>query len=220
MEKIDNFYSKHNGSYFIFEAIFIAVVTVIVSSILYIQIDWKFNIIGYYLSDLGSIPLGTTENKFYLYAIVFNSGMFVVSLFRIIVSLFLIRYLILHNCPKKLAWLTFGIGLIATSGSLIVSAVPYSVSYNVHLMGAFLLFIGATISGTLLTFAEFKSEEIPKILPISIIINVLAYGIFATLLFGTRLGLPERLPCVWEWIAFLTSLTWLAIHGIYTYNNP
>ena len=221
MEKLDNFYRRFDGSYYLFIAIILAIGTVITSIMLYIQVDPTFTIVSHYLSNLGSTPKGAQDGKIYSSAIVFNTGFTILAIFRILVILFLARYLQIKGSPHKLTRVWVILSFFSSSGSLIVAIVPYSVSLSIHMLGALILFVGSVFSGVMFIIVELKTPEIPRYLPLVISINVIVYLIFATLLIGEWMGFaPEESSVIWEWIAFLSSLLWLSVHGVYTYKNP
>ena len=221
MENLDNFFRKYNGSYYFFIAIILAVCTVIISIILYIQIDPTFTIVTHYISHLGSTPVGAQEGKLYPSAVVFNTGFAILVIFRILLILFLARYLQIKGAPKKLTIIGIILALFSSSGSLIVAVVPFSVSLSIHMLGALILFIGTIFSGSMFTTIELKTPNIPRYLPVIIFINVVVYLIFATLLIGESINFaPDGSSVIWEWFAFLSSLLWLFVHGVYTYKNP
>lgn len=221
MENLDNFFRRFDGSYYFFIAIILAVSTAITSIIFYIQIDPTFTIVTHYVSDLGSTPVGAQEGKLYPSAVVFNTGMTILVIFRILVILFLARYLQIKGAPKKLTIVGIIIAFFSSSGSLIVAVVPYSVSLSIHMLGALILFVGTVFSGSLFTTIELKTPNIPRYLPFILFINVVVYLIFATLLIGEWMNFaPYGSSVIWEWAAFLSSLLWLFVHGVYTYKNP
>ncbi len=221
MENLDNFFRRFDGSYYFFMAIILAVSTVIISIILYIQVDPTFTVLTHYVSHLGSTPVGAQEGKLYPSAVVFNLGFTILVIFRVLVILFLARYLQIIGSPKKLTLVWIIMSFFSSSGSLIVAIVPYSVSLSIHMLGALILFVGTVFSGIMFTVVELKTPNIPRYLPFIIFFNVIVYLIFATLLIGEWMNFaPDGSSVIWEWFAFLSSLMWLFVHGVYTYKNP
>lgn len=221
MERLDNFFRRFNGSYYLFVAIILAIVIVITSIILYIQVDPTFNIVTHYISHLGGTPVGATEGKLYPSAVVFNTGMTILVIFRILVILFIVRYFQIKGAPERLTIFGLMAGIITSTGALIVAIVPFSVSYSIHMWGALIFFVGSTFSGMIFVTIELKTQNIPKYLPLTLLINVIVYGIFAVLLIGEKMSIvPKGSSVIWEWVAFTTSIFWLFVHGVYTYKNP
>jgi hypothetical protein len=220
MERLDSFYNTIKGTRLMFAAVIISIFTVLISTLLYMLMVPDFSIFRYYISHLGAPPEGADEGHLYLYMIIYTLGMGIVAVLRVFILVFFIRFFQLKNSPRKLTWALLATGLIPSVGFSIVIIEPFTVSLTIHMMGAFLLFFGTVISGTIFTVIEFKTEKIPKSLPYSVILNVIMYLIFATLLFGAKFGLvPAGIAYFWEWICFCTSLFWLLIHGIYFHYN-
>jgi hypothetical protein len=221
MENLDSFYKKFDGSYYFFIAIILALGTVITSIVFYIQVDPTFTITTHYISHLGATPVGAQGGQLYLSAVVFSFGMTILVIFRILTLLFLVRYLQIRGAPRILTRIGIIMGIIPTIGSLIVAVIPFTLSLLIHELGALVLFLGTVISGIVFIIIEIKTLEIPKYLPITLLINVIGYIIFATLLIGEFMNIaPDGSSVIWEWIIFATSLFWLLVHGVYTYKNP
>ena len=221
MENLDNFFRRFDGAYYFFIAIILAVSTIIISTILYIQVDPTFTIVSHYVSDLGSTPVGAQEGKLYPSAVVFNTGFTILVIFRILLILFLARYLQIKGAPNKLIKIGIILAFISSSGSLIVALVPISVAVSIHMIGALILFVGSIFSGIMFGIIELKTPNIPRYLPLTIFLNVLMNGIFATLLIGEWMNFaPDGSSVIWEWIIYATTMFWLFVHGVYTYKNP
>ena len=221
MKRLNGFYTKYKGSNFMFVAIIISLLTVIISVVLYIPVDSSFSIITHYLSNLGSAPPGLPADAFYPAAFMFNSGMTILVIFRVIIAIYLYQYLVNLGISKKNAKIGLNLALISSMGSLMVAIFPFSVSLYLHELGAMLLFIGTVFSSSIFASFEIKLKELPKYLPTSLIVNVIIYSIFAFLLFGGMFSsIFEGTDIIWEWLAFCASLQWLFFHGIYMRLNP
>ncbi|TFG30047.1 MAG: hypothetical protein EU532_01840 [Promethearchaeota archaeon] len=221
MENLDSFFKKFDGSYCMFIAIILALGTVITATLFYIQVDPTFTITTHYISHLGATPIGAQGGQLYISAVVFSIGMTILVIFRILALLFLVRYFQIRGSSRSLTKTGLILGIIPTIGSLIVAVIPFTISILIHELGALLLFLGTVISGTIFIIIELKTPQIPKYLPLTFLINVIGYFIFATLLIGEFMEItPEGSSVIWEWIIFATSLFWLFVHGVYTYKNP
>ena len=204
MESLDRFFKKFDGRYYMFIAIILALGTVIIATLFYIQVDPTFTITTHYISHLGATPIGAKGGRLYLSAIVFSIGMAILVIFRILALLFLVRYFQIRGSSRSLTKIGLILGIIPTIGSLIVAVIPFTLSLLIHELGALLLFVGTVISGTFFIIIELKTLDIPKYLPLTILINVIGYFIFATLLIGEFINIaPEGSSVIWEWIISL-----------------
>jgi hypothetical protein len=107
------------------------------------------------------------------------------------------------------------IGLISTSGTAIMTAVPFTVSLPVHKLGIPLYFLGVVVLQTLVGVREWTIRGIPKILPALSFLMVAVYAVFAVLMMLYERGVVGRnTPVIWEWLSFASSVVWLLTQSI------
>ena len=85
MERIDSFYQKCDGSYYVFIGTGISLISKLIAVLLFLQIDPTFNIFSNYISDLGDGPNNSD--------IVYNIGVMLSGIFYCFFFLYLMRYL-------------------------------------------------------------------------------------------------------------------------------
>lgn len=213
---VDRFYEKVNGSYYAFAGILIGFVSVLASLLIYIQIDLEFSFQTRYLSHLGGVPIGAADG-IYASAIIFNTGMLLIVPIRLLFLIYLTRAVQKMGSGKTLAITSLIFGFVATFGYLLVGLEPYSSNLFLHLMGAVIYFVGATLFGIIFIITEFRTPNLPKFLPVTGIINTLLFLVFSVLLIIVEVAgistIPE--PTLLEWLVFLSALIWLFVHGIY-----
>jgi hypothetical protein len=107
------------------------------------------------------------------------------------------------------------IGLISTIGTVIMTAVPYSISVPIHKMGIPLYFFGVVILQSLIGIKELSLNKVPKVLAWLSFLVVIIFFIFATLAMLQGKGLVDRnMPVIWEWLAFFVSIIWVFAQSI------
>jgi len=110
---------------------------------------------------------------------------------------------------------TLIIGLISGIGTVLMTAVPFSVSPGVHKLGIPLYFLGVVVLQTLIGVREWSLCHVPKILPGLSFLMVVVYFIFATLVVLYEQGTVGRnTPVIWEWLAVFSSVVWVFAQSI------
>jgi hypothetical membrane protein len=189
-------------------AFILGMLTTILASIAYAPINPEFSIFNTYLSDIGDTA-GWPQ-------ILFNSGTLLTAPLRYAVILLLV--LRLRGIGKTIkgfeaAFLT--IGVFSTLGTILMTAVPFSVGPSIHKSGIGLYFLGVVFLQTLLGIVEIKKKDLPRVLPALSFIIVACYLVFFFLFMLFEAGLVGRTtPIFWEWMCFFSSMAWLLGHSI------
>lgn len=184
--------------------VLLAIVTVILSTLLYIQ-EHDFSLFTTYLSDIGNAA-GWPQ-------VVFNSGMLIAAPVRYLFLVLVVFQLGHAGAGKAFTRFTLIIGALVIAGSIGLSAIPYSLSLVLHKTSALAYFLGVVILQSLIGVQEWRSR-LPAVLPISSLAVVAIYLIFAVLLslVGKVEGITRNTPVIWEWLAFCSLMFWLIAH--------
>jgi hypothetical membrane protein len=159
-----------------------------------------------YLSDLGATPGWP--------GILFNTGMLLVAPLRVILVVLLAMRLLELGVSRGLALTTVVIGVVASVGVILMTAVPYSVSQGPHELGILLFFAGTVVVQPILAVIEWRLRALPRLLPVTCMLMVATYVVFAVLLGLYEAGtLPREVPVLPEWLCFVASLVWLVAHA-------
>ena len=184
--------------------VLLAIVTVILSTLLYIQ-EHDFSLFTTYLSDIGNTA-GWSQT-------VFNSGMLIAAPVRYLFLVLLVFQLGHAGAGKAFSRFTLIIGALVVAGSIGSAAIPYSLSLVLHKTSALAYFLGVVILQSLIAVQEWRCR-LPAVLPISSLAVVAIYLIFAVLLslVGKVEGITRNTPVIWEWLAFCSLMFWLIAH--------
>jgi hypothetical protein len=107
------------------------------------------------------------------------------------------------------------IGAISTFGTVMMTAVPFSIAPSIHKSGIGFYFFGVVFLQTLIGIKELRIKKIPRILPILSFIIVICFLIFFTLFLMLEAGYVDRsTPIFWEWMCYISSIVWLMGHTL------
>jgi hypothetical protein len=107
------------------------------------------------------------------------------------------------------------LGLFTTIGTIIMSAVPYTVDLNVHKLGIPLFFFGVVILQTVIGLREWQLKAVPRSLPILCFVVVAFYLIFFTLEMLYDADVVSRnMPVPWQWLSGISLLAWVFAHSM------
>jgi hypothetical protein len=178
----------------------------ILSAIAYISIKPGSNLLATYLSDIGATPVWPQ--------IFWNASMLIVSPLRYVVLVLLV--LRLHQFG---AGRIFGkaviLGIFTTTGTILMSAVPYTVDLNIHKLGIPLFFFGVVILQTVIGLQEWQLKAVPRSLAILCFAVVAFYLIFFTLEMLYDADVVSRnMPVPWQWLSGISLLAWVFAHSM------
>lgn len=198
-----------SGAFVAFTGLGIGTTFVIWAFVLALQVDPTFSILTDYLSTLGGLKVWP--------AVVFNTGMILISPIRVLFAIYLAKYL--RSIDARDRWVNLALiaVVIGAAGTVILSGVPFTISYEIHMLGAKIYFLASIIFQIVVSSIEFRSPETPNFLGVSGIAVVVTYLVFFVLEMGdpTLLGLSETAPCFWEWSGFISVMLWLGLHGTF-----
>ena len=186
--------------------IVLGLTTVLWSLVLYAGAN-DFSFFETYLSDMGNKP-GWPQ-------VVFNSGMLLSAPMRYLFLALLVMRLMNFGASRGFALAALITGAFVVIGSIGVSAIPYSINLKMHMMSALIYFFGVVILQTIIAAQEWR-RKLPLILPVSSILVVVIYLIFASLMSmaGKVEGITRATPVIWEWLAFCSLMLWLVAHTV------
>ncbi len=184
-----------------------AILVVLTATLAYLPGHPTFSPFTTYPSDIGDTA-GWPQ-------VLLNSGTLIAAPIRYLIVVLLVLRLRQLGAGRPFAVATLAVGLVSTSGSAIMAAVPFSVSPAAHKLGIPLYFLGVVVLQTLIGAREWAIRGIPRILPALSFLMVILYAIFAALMMLYEQGAVARCtPVVWEWLAVLSSVVWLFAQSI------
>ena len=184
-----------------------ALFVVIAASITYYLGHPDFSIFRTYLSDVGDSS-GWPQ-------IIFNSGTLIAAPMRYLIVVLVALQLYRLGADRSFVVLVLFIGLLSCSGTVFMTAIPFSLAPSIHKTGIVLYFIGTILLQTLIFLKEWSLKNIPKVLPVLSLLIVLVFFVFALLLFLYEQEVVSRsTPVIWEWMCFFISIVWVFIHSI------
>jgi hypothetical membrane protein len=180
----------------------IGVLEILLATIAYAAIKPGFDLLATYLSDIGATPVWPQ--------VFFNAGMLIVSPLRYVVLVLLVLRLYQLGAGRAFGIAVLILGVFTTIGTIIMTAVPYTVDMNIHKLGIPFFFFGVVILQTVVGLQEWKIKAVPRSLPILCFIVVATYLIFLTLEMLYEADVVSRTtPVFWEWLCGISLLAWV-----------
>jgi len=106
----------------------IGVLEIVLATIAYAAIKPGFDLLATYLSDIGATPVWPQ--------VFFNAGMLIVSPLRYVVLILLVLRLYQLGAGRAFGTTVLIFGVFTTLGTIIITAVPYTVDVNIHKLGS------------------------------------------------------------------------------------
>jgi hypothetical membrane protein len=185
----------------------IGVLEIVLSTIAYTAVKPGFDLFATYLSDIGATPIWPQ--------IFFNAGMLIVSPLRYVVLVLLVLRLYQLGAGRAFGTAVLILGVFTTLGTIIMTAVPYTVDVNIHKLGMPLFFFGVVLIQTLIGVREWQLKTVPRSLPILCFVVVAIYLIFFTLEMLYEADVVSRnAPVPWEWLCGISLLAWVFAQSI------
>jgi hypothetical protein len=186
-------------------ALVLGIGTVLFATLAYLPDHPGFSIFTTYLSDIGD-SAGPPQ-------ILFNAGTLVAAPVRYLFLALVLLRLFELGAPRGPVIGGAVVGVISTTGTIMMTAAPYSVAPAVHKSGIGLYFLGVVILQTLFIIAELKAAGVPKSLPLLSAAMIGVYTLFTALVVLYGVGSVGRsTPVFWEWMCFFVSMAWLVAH--------
>lgn len=185
----------------------IGVLEIVLSTIAYANVKPGFDFFATYLSDIGATPVWPQ--------VFFNAGLLIVAPLRYIVLVLLVFRLYQLGAGRAFGAAVLIIGVFTTLGTIIMSAIPYTISVEIHKLGIPLFFFGGIILQTVIGIREWQLQAVPRSLPVLCFFVVIIYLIFFTLEMLYQAGVVSRsTPVPWEWLCGISVLVWVFAHSI------
>jgi hypothetical membrane protein len=147
--------------------------------------------------------------------VVFNSGTLISSPVRFLVLVLLVLRLSQFGTGRGFAAAVLIIGALSALGTVLMTAVPFSVGPTIHKMGIPLYFFGVVPLQIIIGLREWKLRDVPRALPVVSFALAGAYGVFFTLMVLYEMEVVGRgAPVIWQWLGFALSIAWVYAHGI------
>jgi hypothetical protein len=183
------------------------ILVVLTATLAYLPEHPDFSLFTTYLSDIGDTA-GWPQ-------ILFNSGTLIAAPIRYLVIVLIVLRLTQLGAGPAFAVSALIIGFVSSSGTVLMTATPFSVSPSIHKSGIPLYFFGVVILQTLIFVKEWSLKHIPKVLPILSLLLVVVYFVFAMLVMLNAKGIVSgSTPVIWEWLCFITSIVWVFAQSI------
>lgn len=208
MEKIDTFYERLKGSYFIFLGICFSLLFNTIAVILFRQVDPTFNMFSNFISDLGDGPNNSN--------IVFNTGMIISGILSIFIFLYLMRFLQKKKGNSRIIFSAFIMGFIASIGAIMIGIFTVNTAPIMHVIGAAFSFFGNFFALILFAKSEYSISEISKKYSISGFILASVNFLYLTFFFllYLNIGFSKELTIFTEWLAIFANIVWFFIQGV------
>lgn len=187
-----------------------AVVMIVLSVAAYLSDHPDFSPFTTFLSDIGDTP-GWPQ-------VIFNSGTLISAPLRFLVLMLFVLQMYQLGAGRAFGNTVLIIGAIATIGTILMTAVPFSVSPQLHKSGIPLYFLGVVPMQIVIGMRELKLKDIPRILPVISFLLAGAYLVFFVLMVLYLLEVVSRTstitPMIWQWLGFSFSILWVYAHGL------
>lgn len=185
----------------------IGVLEVFLSTLAYAVVEPGFDLLATYLSDIGATPVWPQ--------VIFNAGMLIVSPLRYVVLVLLVLRLYQLGAGRVFGKTVLFLGAFTTLGTIIMTAVPYTVDVTIHKLGMPLFFFGVVLLQTVVGVQEWRLKAVPRGLPVLSFAVVASYLIFFVLEMLYEAGLVSRsTPAPWEWLCAISLLAWVFAHSL------
>jgi hypothetical protein len=185
----------------------IGVLEIVLSTLAYTAVKPGINLLATYLSDIGATPVWPQ--------IFFNAGMLIVSPLRYVVLVLVVLRLYQLGAGRAFGNTALILGGFTTIGTIIMTAVPYSVDVSIHKLGVPLFFFGVVALQAVIGVREWQLGAVPRSLPILCFVVVSIYLAFFTLEMLYEADVVSRnTPVIWEWLCGISLLAWVFAHSL------
>ena len=179
-----------------------AILVVLTATLAYLPEHPDFSVFTTYPSDIRD-----TEGWPQIF---FNSGTLIAAPMRYLVIVLLVLRLTQLSAGRSFAVSALIIGFISSAGTVLMTAIPFSVSPSIHKLGIPPYFFGIVVLQMLIFVKEWSLKYVPNVLPVLSLLMVVVYFVFATLVILHEQGVVSRsTPVIWEWLCFMISVIWV-----------
>jgi hypothetical protein len=187
-----------------------AALVILAAVIAYVPGHPGFSPFTTFLSDIGDTP-GWPQ-------VIFSSGTLIAAPLRYMVMGLLVLRLYRVGAGRAFGRTVLTVYAFGTVGTVLMTAVPFSVGPNIHMMGIPLYFLGVVPLQVMIGIRELTLKRVPRYLPALSFVVAGAYLGFFVLMVLYEMGIVSRTtavtPMPWEWVAIAVSIAWLFAHGL------
>jgi len=187
-----------------------AVLMIVFTIAAYLPDHPDFSPFNTFLSDFGDTP-GWPQ-------VIFNSGTLIAAPLRYLVLMLFVLQTYQLGAGRTSGRTVLVIGAFATLGTILMTAVPFSVGPTVHKLGIPLYFLGVVPMQIVIGLKELSLQRIPRVLPVISFLLAGAYLVFFILVILYALEVVSRTttisPMIWQWLGFSFSILWVYAHGL------
>lgn len=185
----------------------IGVLEIILATLAYAAVKPGFDLFATYLSDIGATPVWPQ--------IFFNAGMLIIAPLRYIMLVLLVFRLYQLGAGRGFGAAVLTLGAFTTLGTILMTAVPYTVDASIHKLGMPLFFFGVVILQSVVGVRQWQIKAVPRSLPVFCFVVVAIYLIFFTLEMLYEAGAVSRnAPVPWEWLCGISLIAWVFAQSI------
>jgi len=178
----------------------------LLATLAYIPAHLDFSMFTTFLSDIGDTP-GWPQ-------ILFNSTTLIASPVRYLIVILVVLRLSQLGAGRKFANTILILGAISTIGTILMTAVPFSVGPAIHKAGIPLYFFGLVIWQTIVGIKEWNLK-VPRVLPVLSFLVVMTFLVFFILVILYEAEVVGRTAApIWQWMGFFISIIWAYAHSI------
>jgi hypothetical membrane protein len=187
-----------------------AVLMILLATGVYVADHPDFSPFTTFLSDIGDAP-GWPQ-------VIFNSGTLIAAPLRYLVLMLFVLQMYQLGAGRAFGGAVLIIGACATLGTILMTAVPFSVNPAVHKAGIPLYFFGIVLMQIIIGGKEMSLKHIPRVLPAISFLQAGSFLVFFGLMILYELGVVSRTtavsPMIWQWLGFTFSIAWVYAHGL------
>jgi hypothetical protein len=180
---------------------------VLIASLAYIPQHPEFSLFNTFLSTIGDTP-GWPQ-------ILLNSGILLAAPLRYLVLVLFALRLYELGAGRSFKVAVLVIGLISTLGTVLMTAVPFSLAPSIHKGGIGLYFLGIVVLQSFVFLKQWSMKTINRLLPILSMVMVVIFIVFFVLLMFYEQGIIDRSsPVFFEWMCFFSSIAWIYTQSV------
>jgi len=178
----------------------------LLATLAYLPAHPDFSMFTTFLSDIGDTP-GWPQ-------VLFNSTTLIAAPIRYLIIILVVLRLSQLGAGRGFVSTILILGAMSTIGTILMTAVPFSVGPTIHKVGIPLYFFGLVIWQTIAGIKEW-SLKVPRMLPILSFLVVIAFLVFFILVMLYEAKVIGRAAApIWQWMGFFISIIWAYAHSI------
>jgi len=177
----------------------------LLATLAYLPAHPDFSMFTTYLSDIGDTP-GWPQ-------VLFNSTTLIGAPIRYLIVILAVLRLSHLGAGHKFVNAILILSAISTVGTILMTAVPFSVGPTIHKIGIPLYFFGLVIWQPIVGVKEWELK-VPRILPVLSFLVAVAFLVFFILVMFYEAGVVARTAApIWQWMGFFISIAWAYAHS-------